>query len=103
MKKELLQDVNKKCIVEGEFGVDKYKLDSYFQKNDLDYINPTLIRREITPNGRSRAFVNDTPRAYVYYKRINKYLQNLQDVVVVLYQMEYALSQRYIEYPLYKY
>lgn len=50
-----------KCIVEGEFEISKYNLKSFFDKNDLDFNSVTVLRREISPNGRSRSFINDTP------------------------------------------
>ena len=56
-----LKDNTKKCIIEGEFLVNKYNLNSFFEKNDIDFEEPTIIRREILPSGKSRAFVNDTP------------------------------------------
>lgn len=51
----------KKCIIEGEFSVAAYNLKPVFDANDLDYEPQTIIRREILPSGKSRAFVNDTP------------------------------------------
>lgn len=56
-----LKDKSKKCIVEGVFKIGNYKLKSFFEKNDLDYDSSTILRREITPSGKSRAFINDTP------------------------------------------
>ncbi|MGR3809191.1 DNA repair protein RecN [Jiulongibacter sp. NS-SX5] len=56
-----LFDQSKKCVVEGTFEIKAYELKPYFEENDLDYENPCLIRREIAPSGKSRAFVNDTP------------------------------------------
>ena len=56
-----LKDNNKKCIIEGEFLVDKYGLESFFDENDIDFEERTIIRREILPSGKSRAFINDTP------------------------------------------
>ena len=50
-----------KCIIEAEFNLTAYKLERFFSKNDLDYEENTIIRREILPSGKSRAFVNDTP------------------------------------------
>ena len=58
---QVLQDKTKKCIVEGEFSITAYKLQSFFEQNDLDFLPQTVIRREIIPTGRSRAFINDTP------------------------------------------
>lgn len=58
---QMLRDREKKCIVEGAFGIKEYKLQGYFRDNDLDYEELTTLRREIGSNGKSRAFVNDTP------------------------------------------
>lgn len=57
----ILQDKNKKCIVEGTFDISNYLLEELFEKNDLDYEDITIIRRDINPAGKSRAFINDTP------------------------------------------
>ena len=56
-----LKDKEKKCIVEAEFNIKNYNLKSFFQNNDIDYEALTIIRREILPSGKSRAFINDTP------------------------------------------
>ena len=56
-----LKDNNSKCIVEAKFAIEKYNLNTFFQEVDLDYEKETIIRREILPSGKSRAFVNDTP------------------------------------------
>ncbi len=56
-----LLDKSEKCIVEGLFDIDSRQHHEFFEENDIDEINPTVIRREVTPNGRSRAFINDTP------------------------------------------
>lgn len=50
-----------KCIIEGYFQIGSYHLKSYFEENDLDYEQETILRREINAQGKSRAFVNDTP------------------------------------------
>ncbi|MFW6259428.1 MAG: DNA repair protein RecN [Tangfeifania sp.] len=57
----VLKQKEEKCIVEGSFNVGHYHLESFFEENDLDYDQLTILRREITPSGKSRAFVNDTP------------------------------------------
>ena len=59
--KQMLRNKEKKCVVEGAFGIKEYKLQGYFRDNDLDYEELTTLRREINSNGKSRAFVNDTP------------------------------------------
>ena len=56
-----LRNKDEKCIIEGEFEIKNYNLSLFFADNDLDYENTTIIRREILPSGKSRAFINDTP------------------------------------------
>ncbi len=56
-----VKDKSKKCIVEATFDIAKYELKSFFVDEDLDYEVQTIIRREILPSGKSRAFINDTP------------------------------------------
>ncbi|RZS92604.1 DNA repair protein RecN [Aquimarina brevivitae] len=56
-----VKDSSKKCIIEGSFDVQYYELQSFFEDEDLDYESQTIIRREILPSGKSRAFINDTP------------------------------------------
>src|SRR5690606_34665390 len=51
----------KKCIIEGYFDVSGYQLEAFFQDHDLDYERETILRREISVDGKSRAFVNDSP------------------------------------------
>lgn len=65
-----LKNKEEKCIVEASFSIRKYNLKSFFETNDLDYEEETIIRREILPSGKSRAFINDSP--------VN--LQQLQDL-----------------------
>ena len=56
-----LKDTSKKCVVEAELAISNYNLEAFFTSVDLDYEAQTIIRREILPSGKSRAFVNDTP------------------------------------------
>lgn len=56
-----LYDSKQKCVVEGTFSIKNYKLKSFFTENDLDYSEEAVIRREVNADGKSRAFVNDTP------------------------------------------
>lgn len=56
-----LKDTSKKCIIEAVFDVSNYNLKSLFKNEDIDYEVETIIRREILPSGKSRAFVNDSP------------------------------------------
>ena len=56
-----IRDPQKKCVIEGVFNIESYDLKSLFVAEDLDYEVQTIIRREILPSGKSRAFINDTP------------------------------------------
>jgi len=56
-----LKDKEQKCIIEAFFELSNYKLQDFFKENDLDYEDKTIIRREILPSGKSRAFINDSP------------------------------------------
>ncbi|MDA8757759.1 DNA repair protein RecN [Flavobacteriaceae bacterium] len=57
----VLKDNQKKCVIEASFLIDKYNLKNFFEAYGLDYEAETLLRREIIPSGKSRAFINDTP------------------------------------------
>jgi DNA repair protein RecN (Recombination protein N) len=54
-------DDSKKCVIEGYFSISSYDLKRFFEENDLEYDDETIIRREISVDGKSRAFVNDSP------------------------------------------
>ena len=69
-----LKNKDEKCIVEANFSIGTYGLELFFESNELDYEADTIIRREILPSGKSRAFINDTP--------VN--LQQLQDLSLFL-------------------
>ena len=57
----VMRSAEEKCIIEGIFSIGSYNLESFFTREDLDYETQTIIRREILPSGKSRAFINDTP------------------------------------------
>ncbi len=69
-----LKNKEEKCVIEAQFEISKYNLKDFFEVNDLDYEDETIIRREILPSGKSRAFINDSP--------VN--LQELQDLSLFL-------------------
>lgn len=56
-----LKNKDEKCVIEAQFSISKYNLQSFFESHDFDYDAFTIIRREILPSGKSRAFVNDSP------------------------------------------
>lgn len=66
-----------KCIIEAQFSVAAYHLTSVFEKNNLDYDAHTIIRREILPSGKSRAFVNDTPVTLAQLQALAPYLVDI--------------------------
>jgi DNA repair protein RecN (Recombination protein N) len=57
----VLRDKSIKCTAEGVFNIQNYGLKGFFEENELDFESVTILRREITPQGKSRAFINDTP------------------------------------------
>jgi DNA repair protein RecN (Recombination protein N) len=57
----VLLDKTVKCVVEGTFRIKEYDLEEFFSVNELDYSDTSILRREINPAGKSRAFINDTP------------------------------------------
>lgn len=56
-----LKDKSKSCVIEGEFDLSDYDLKEFFRENDLEYDNVTIIRRQISDSGKSRAFINEIP------------------------------------------
>lgn len=74
-----LYNLNEKCVIEAVFDIRAYDLRRFFQEEDLDYDPELVIRREITPSGKSRAFVNDSPANL-------KVLQRLTGALIDLHQ-----------------
>ena len=74
---KLLKDSKKKCVVEAIFNIKGYNLQNFFLKNSLDYENDTIVRREISSIGKTRAFINDTP---VNLDTLNLFTQHLIDI-----------------------
>ena len=74
---KVLFDFSSKCMVEGVFDLSAYRLKKVFEKEDLNYENECVIRREISPNGKSRAFINDTPATLNTLKNIGQYLVDI--------------------------
>lgn len=69
-----LKNKEEKCVIEAHFDISKYKLESFFSENDLDYEPETIIRREILPSGKSRAFINDSPVNLQELQELSLYL-----------------------------
>jgi DNA repair protein RecN (Recombination protein N) len=73
----VLFDKNKKCLVEGTFNIKDYELQDFFENNELDYDDTAIIRREINQQGKSRAFINDTP---VNLNQLKELTEKLVDI-----------------------
>ena len=73
----VLWNKNEKCIVEGTFNIASYSLKKFFELNDLDYDEETIIRREISEAGKSRAFINDTPVTLTLVKELGERLVDI--------------------------
>jgi DNA repair protein RecN (Recombination protein N) len=74
---KVLWDENEKCVTEGVFHIKNYKLKGFFKAEDLDYDDVTVLRREISPGGKSRAFINDTPVTLEVMKRLGNMLMDV--------------------------
>lgn len=74
---KVMWDENEKCVIEGVFNINSYKLESLFRDEDLDYEDETVIRREISPGGKSRAFINDTPVTLDTMRRLGRMLMDI--------------------------
>lgn len=72
-----IKDTDRKCVVEAHFDVSELNLESFFEQNEWEYETETVLRREIRPSGKSRAFVNDSP---VTVKMLQKLSKKLIDV-----------------------
>ena len=80
-----LFNAEQKCIIEGRFNIEAYDLKAFFEEQDLDYDAELIIRREITPSGKSRAFVNDTPANLKVLQRLGSTLIDLHQQFDTLY------------------
>lgn len=69
-----IKNKEQKCVIEAVFKIKNYHLAPFFEANDLDYQDETLIRREILPNGKSRAFINDTPIVLGTLQELSRFL-----------------------------
>jgi len=85
---------DQKCVVEGSFNLKEYHLQSFFTSNELDYFDQTIIRREINPEGKSRAFINDTPVTLSVLKELSSRLVDIhsQHETLLLNNNQFQLS-----------
>lgn len=74
---KVMWDENEKCVIEGIFNIKNYRLKTIFKNEDLDYDDQTVIRREISQGGKSRAFINDTPVTLEVMRKIGSLLMDI--------------------------
>jgi DNA repair protein RecN (Recombination protein N) len=72
-----INDTSKKCIIEASFSIKRLKIQNVFEKNTMDYDPETILRRELFPNGKSRAFVNDSPVTLQQLQSLAPYLVDI--------------------------
>ncbi|GAA4819625.1 DNA repair protein RecN [Algivirga pacifica] len=74
---KVLFDESTKCVIEGSFLVKEYQMQEFFEEMELDYEEITILRREITPSGKSRAFINDTPVRLEVMRKVSERLMDI--------------------------
>lgn len=86
-----LFNADEKCVIEAHFNVSGKNLESFFQDHDLDYEQNTILRRELTTSGKSRAFINDTPVNLAQ-------LRELASVLIDIHSQHEVLSLKTTEF-----
>jgi DNA repair protein RecN (Recombination protein N) len=79
-----LKNKDEKCVIEAVFTIENYDLKSFFEENDLDYETETIIRREILPSGKTRAFINDSPVNLQQLQYLSDYLIDIHSQLQTL-------------------
>ena len=89
-----LRDKQRKCIIEVTYNVVGYALQAWFERHDLDYDDTVVVRREVLPDGKSRAFVNDTPVSNKLLKELGSFLIDIhsQHQSLLIGKPEYQLE-----------
>jgi DNA repair protein RecN (Recombination protein N) len=90
----VLLDKSEKCVVEGTFRIEEYDLKEFFSSIELDYEPVTILRREINPAGKSRAFINDTPVTVNLLKELGDRLIDIhsQHQTLMLHENSFQLN-----------
>jgi len=86
-----LMNREKKCVAEIVYQVKGYPLEAWFEANELDYSDEVVVRREVTPEGKSRCFINDTPVSNRLLKELGGFLIDIhsQHQSLLIGQPEY--------------
>ena len=90
----VLKVEDQKCVIEGQFDISALELKDFFVQNDLDYENLTIVRREISAGGKSRAFINDTPVNLAILKQLGESLVDIhtQHQSIELFEQQKQLT-----------
>lgn len=90
----VMRDKEKKMIVEAAFHVGNFDMEAFFTANDLDFSEETIVRREVTGQGKSRAFINDTPVSLALLKEFTENLVHIhsQHHTLQLKNMQFQLD-----------
>lgn len=85
---------DQKCVIEGVFDISSLELNDFFSQNDLDFDVRTIVRREITAGGKSRAFINDTPVNLILLKQLGEFLVDIhtQHQSIELFEQQKQLT-----------
>jgi len=89
-----LKNADKKCVIEATFDISKLNLNAFFEENELDFETDSILRRELLPSGKSRAFINDTPVTLTTLQELSEQLIDIhsqfstQDLLDENYQMQ---------------
>ncbi|MCX7985647.1 MAG: DNA repair protein RecN [Bacteroidales bacterium] len=94
---DVLLDKSRKCVVEAVFDISPYHLESFFEQNEIDYAQQSIIRREILETGRSRAFVNDTPVNLSVLKELGEKLVDIHSQHQNSYLTEWGFQLRVLD------
>jgi len=92
-----LKDKESKCVIEAVFDIKNYNLKPFFKRHDLEYDSNTIIRREIHPNGKSRAFVNDSPLTLDILTQFGKRLVDIHSQHQTLQLTEHDFQLKLID------
>ena len=92
-----LRNKDEKCVIEAEFSLQNYEFQSLFNELEIDYDPQTIIRREILPSGKSRAFVNDSPVTLDVISRLGEVLVDIHSQHQTLYLSDTAFQFEIID------
>src|SRR5690606_38541728 len=90
----VIRNADNKCVIEAVFHIAEYGLKPFFEQNDLEYEEETIVRREILPSGKSRAFVNDSPVKLPILQLLAERLIDIhsQHQTTALYEESYVMD-----------